>query len=200
PFGEAYANPKHGTPAFYISNAGDGSIVRVLLDANLTTQVIATGFPVNHGMPGSILGPSGLQYQRNTDTLFVVDGTNNSVTAISGVSSMSQASLLVQDRGRHFKGRWANKTRVLIAGAPLNGPISSALLFNGHLVIGNTLDPDGKNLMIEINRGGKVLDVRNVDTGPAGSLFGMVATGTNAADTKVYFNDDNDNNLQVLER
>lgn len=47
---------------------------------------------------------------------------------------------------------------------------------------------------------GHVLAVRNVDTGAAGSLFGMVATGTNAADTKVYFNDDNDNNLQVLER
>lgn len=200
PFGEAFANPKHGTPAFYVSNAGDGNIIRVLLDANLTTQVIATGFPVNHGMPGSILGPSGLQYQRNTDTLFVVDGANNSVTAISGVSSMNQGSLQVNDRGRHFKGRWAKKTRVLIAGAPLNGPISSALLFNGHLVIGNTLDPDGKNLMIEINRGGKVLDVRNVDTGPAGSLFGMVATGTSAMDTKLYFNDDNDNNLQVLER
>ena len=32
------------------------------------------------------------------------------------------------------------------------------------------------------------------------SMMGMVATGTNAADTKLYFNDDNDNNLQVLER
>ena len=54
--------------------------------------------------------------------------------------------------------------------------------------------------MIAINPGGHVLDVRNVDTGPAGALFGMVATGTNAANTKIYFNDDNDNNLQVLER
>lgn len=51
--------------------------------------------------------------------------------------------------------------------------------------------------MIEINPGGHVMQVRNVDTGAAGSLFGMVATGTNA-NAKLYFNDDN--NLQVLER
>ncbi|HEV3090296.1 MAG TPA: hypothetical protein VGX91_02515 [Candidatus Cybelea sp.] len=54
--------------------------------------------------------------------------------------------------------------------------------------------------MVEINNGGHVQEVRNVDTGASGSLFGMVATGTNASDTKLYFNDDNDNNLQVLER
>ena len=200
PFGEAFADPKHGAPAFYESNAGDGSIVKINLDASFSTQVIATGFPVNNGPPGSILGPSGLQYERNTDTLFVVDGANNSVTALSHISKMSKACLQVKEHGRHFGGRCAANARVLTMGAPLNGPISSALLFNGHLVIGNTLDPDGQNLMIEINRGGKVLGVRNVDTGAAGSLFGMVATGHSASDTKIYFNDDNDNNLQVLER
>lgn len=201
PFGEAYADPMNGTPSFYVSNAGNGAIVRINLNAGFTMQIIATGFPVNHGAPGSILGPSGLQYERKTDTLFVVDGANNSVTAIRKVSSIGGVQCLqVKDRGRHFAGRFAPRATVLIMGAPLNGPISSALLFNGHLVIGNTLDPNGQNLMIEINRSGKVLKVRNVDTGPAGSLFGMVATGTNAMDTKLYFNDDNDNNLQVLER
>jgi hypothetical protein len=45
-----------------------------------------------------------------------------------------------------------------------------------------------------------VLDVRNVDNGAQGALFGIVVTGSTMADTKVYFNDDNDNNVQVLER
>ena len=54
--------------------------------------------------------------------------------------------------------------------------------------------------MVELTPSGKVLDVRNVDTGASGALFGIVATGTSATDTKLYFNDDNDNNLQVLER
>ena len=35
---------------------------------------------------------------------------------------------------------------------------------------------------------------------PAGALFGIVATGTNDANTKIYFNDDNDNNVQVLQK
>jgi hypothetical protein len=200
PFGQTYAQPMKGPPAFYESNAGDGSIVRISVGSSMSTEVIATGFPINGGPPGSILGPSGLQYERRHDALIVVDGENNSVTEISKVSSIHAGCLKVLDRGRRFGGRCGPRARVLFSGPPLNGPISSALLFNGSLVIGNTLDPDGQNLMIEINPGGHVMDVRNVDTGPAGSLFGMVATGSNAANTKLYFNDDNDNNLQVLER
>jgi hypothetical protein len=80
---------------------------------------------------------------------------------------------------------------VLFSGAPLSSPISSALLFNGNLVIGNTGEPNGTNNIVEISPLGHLLAVKNVDTGAAGSLFGMVASGTTAANTKVYFNDDN---------
>jgi len=132
--------------------------------------------------------------------LYVVDGENNSVTTISKVSSLHAGCLAVKSDGKKFAGRCGSQARILYKGKPLNGPISSALLFNKTLVVGNTGDPNGENLMIAINPGGHVQDVRNVDTGAAGALFGMVATGRNAADTKVYFNDDNDNNLQVLER
>ncbi len=200
PFGQTYAQPMKGSAAIYESNAGDGSIVRINLGSSMTAEVIATGFPINGGQPGSILGPSGLQYERRHDTLYVVDGQNNSVTAISKVSGIHAGCLKVTANGKRFEGGCRSRARVIFSGPPLNGPISSALLFNGSLVIGNTLDPDGKNLMIALNPAGHVLDVRNVDTGPAGALFGMVATGTNAANTKLYFNDDNDNNLQVLER
>jgi hypothetical protein len=200
PFGQIYAQPMHGSPVVYESNAGDGSIVRINIGGSYSSEVIATGFPVNGGQPGSILGPSGLQYDRKGDALFVVDGQNNSVTKISGVSGLHAGCLTVESNGRQFGGRCRSHARVLYSGAPLNGPISSALLFNGGIVVGNTLDPNGQNLMIEINPGGHVLDVIDVDTGAAGSLFGMVATGDNAADTRLFFNDDNDNNLQVLER
>ncbi len=199
PFGQIWAHPRQGPEAIYESNAGDGSIVRINLHTG-STEVIATGFPINGGPPGSILGPSGLQYEANKDTLFVVDGQNNSVTTISHVTSLHAGCLTVLAKGKQFGGRCKSRARVLFSGPPLNGPISSALLFNGSIVIGNTLDPDGENLMVEINPGGHVMQVRNVDTGPAGSLFGMVATGNNAANTKLYFNDDNNNNLQVLER
>ncbi|HEY6327533.1 MAG TPA: hypothetical protein VIW73_13595 [Candidatus Cybelea sp.] len=206
PFGQIFAQREGGSPAddgagsaVYESNAADGSIVRINVPS-LTSEVIATGFPVNGGPPGSILGPSGLQYDPGHDRLFVVDGDNNSVTTITGVSGMHHECLKVRARGTRFEGSCASRTRVLYSGAPLNGPISSALLFNGTLVVGNTLDPSGQNLMIAISPGGHVEDIRNVDTGAGGAIFGMVATGEDAQDTKIYFNDDNANNLQVLER
>lgn len=181
PFGEAYAQPLHGAPAFYESNAANGTVVRINLGATFTFTTVAKGMAVNHGAPGSILGPSGLQYDPKIDALYVVDGANNSVVAIADVSTMP-------------------KMHVVFSGSPLNGPISSALLYNGNLVVGNTQNPNGKNLMVELTPSGKVVDVHNVDKGAAGAIFGMVATGTSAATTKLYFNDDNGNNVQVLER
>jgi hypothetical protein len=200
PWGQVYAQPKSGSPAFYESNAGDGSIVRINLGSKFTYDVIATGFAVNHGKPGSIFAPAGLAYDASIDTLYIVDGTNNTVVAFSDVTSIPSGGITVGKDGKTFSGPDAKDARLVFSGTPLDGPISSALLFNGNLVIGNTGNPSGQNLMVELTPSGKVLDVRNVDKGAAGAIFGMVATGTSATDTKVYFNDDNDNNLQVLER
>jgi hypothetical protein len=90
--------------------------------------------------------------------------------------------------------------RLVFSGSPLNGPISMALLPNDNLAIGNTGNASGTNLMVAITPAGKLLATRNVDKGAAGALFGIVAGGTTDSDTKIYFNDDNDNDLQVLER
>jgi hypothetical protein len=200
PFGQIFAQPKGGSPAFYATDAGDGTVVRINLGSPFTFDVIAKGFAINHGKPGSILGPSGLAYDPNGDQLYVVDGTNNTVVAFSKVSSIPNGGVTVEKGGKTFKGPSAHDVRLVFAGAPLNGPISSALLFNGNLVVGNTGNPSGKNIMVELSPTGKMLATRNVDKGASGALFGMVATGTSAANTKLYFNDDNDNNLQVLEK
>jgi hypothetical protein len=200
PFGQTYAQPAKGSPSFYESNAGDGAIVRINLAGAFTYDVIAKGFAINHGQPGGILGPSGLQFDAAKDTLYIVDGTNDTVVAFSQVTTIKAGGIIVQPGGKTFKGPFAARARLVYAGAPLNGSISSALLFNGNLVIGNTGDPNGKNLMVELSPAGKLLDVRNVDRGAAGSIFGMVATGTNAANAKLYYNNDNNNDLRVLER
>lgn len=200
PFGEAFVPPVNArsVPAFYVSNAGNGSLVRVYVFPGPVFRfaTIVTGFPVNHGAPGSILGPSGLNYQPIGDRLYVVDGTNNALYAINNISGIIANGITVH--GTTFSGPQAFAAHTIYKGAPLNGPISSAILPGGNVVLGNTLDPDGKNLMVEISPGGQLLDVKNVDTGPAGALFGMVATGTSAASTRLYFNDDNDNTVKVL--
>lgn len=199
PFGETFAPPMTGgNPAFYVSNAGDGSLVRVSVLPGPTFRftIIATGFPVNGGKPGSILSPSGLNYRSAGDVLYVVDGTNNALYRIDGVSAVPANGIAVN--GLTFSGPAASHAHVVFSGAPLNGPISSAILPGGSIAVGNTLDPDGQNLIVEISPTGHVLNVKNVDTGPAGAIFGMVATGTSAANARLYFNDDNDNTVKVL--
>jgi hypothetical protein len=201
PFGEVFAPHAgpFGIAAFYVTNAGDGSIVRIDIHEHgpFTFDVIAQGFPVNHGVPGSILGPSGLLYDSDHDRLFIVDGTDNSVVTFRHVSSIPAGGITVV--GNFFEGPFRRRARVVFSGPPLNGPISAALLPDGHLVVGNTLDPSGQNLMIELTRHGRVLDVKNVDSGAAGAIFGMVASGTRQ-DPKLYFNDDNLNATVRLSR
>lgn len=182
-------------PAFYVANAHSGDIVRIDLTHNTLTSII-TGFAVNAGKAGRILGPSGLNYVASTDTLIVVDGQNNTLYAIDNVSTIPKDGLHVNDQS--FSGPDASDGRVIHQGKPLNGPIGSALLPGGHIAVTNTLDPDGQNLIVEFLPNGDVDCIRNVDTGPARALFGMVAVGTTPYGTKVFFTDDNDNTLRVL--
>ena len=152
--------------------------------------MIATGFAVNGGAPGSILGPSGLQYDNEHDRLWIVDGADNSLTALQFVSFIPAGGVVAHANGT-FTGPARRLAHRVFAGAPLNGPISSALLPNGHLALGNTLDPNGTNLMVEITPRGRVVATKNVDTGAPRALFGMVATGRR---------DDRDDDEALLQR
>jgi hypothetical protein len=195
PWGEAYAPAfgATGAPTFVTSNATSGSIVRVNF-AGTTFTTIATGFSLNSGaVPGNILGAAGLTYDAENDTLFVVDSNTNRVVAFAGYSTLGANAIVVEADGS-FSGPSAASASVLYSGTPLNAPISAAQLFNGDLVVGNT----GNNLLVEISPAGNVVGTQNLDTGAVGALFGIVATGTDAASTKIYFNDDNDNTVKVL--
>lgn len=202
PFGQVFAahGGASGAPVFYATNARSGTVVRINLGSSFTYDVIAKHFAVNGGKPGSIFGPSGLAYDDHNDTLFVVDGTNNTVVAFDSVSTIPSGGVIVEKGGTMFKGPAASQARLVFAGPPLNGPISSALLFDGNLIVGNTGNKTGRNILVEMTPHGTILATRNVDHGASGSIFGLVATGTNMQDVRIYFNDDNHNNLRVLER
>ncbi len=87
----------------YISDAKTGSIVKVTFvpvsrtGRETVTQVI-TGFGVNNGAGWSVLGPSGMQYDNHrirnghlcNDTLYMVDGVDNTVVAVSNASNLTR--------------------------------------------------------------------------------------------------------------
>jgi len=191
PWGQAFVAPPKGAPAFYESNANDGSIVRINLGNPFTFDKIVTGFPVNHGVPGQILAPSGLTYDPKRDLLYVVDGEGDQVVSIHAPENVPAGGIVVTKHG--FEGPSAKAARLVYMGAPLNAPISAALLYNGDLAVGNT----GNNVIVEL-AGSKVVAMRKVDAGTTGAIFGMAASGTSAQTQKLYFNDDNDNTVKVL--
>lgn len=198
-----------GTSAIYVSNATTGSIDRIVLsaDAQSSFTEIASGFSTNQGRPGSISAPAGLTYDAGNDTLYVVDTDANRVVGLANVSSIGTDGVIVS--GSSFSGASAASATVIASGAPLNGPISGALLTNGDIVVGNTLDPGGTNLLIEISPAKGVVATKNVDTGPGGAIFGIVAVPTSITSMGtygqvttmtdvIYFNDDNTNTVMLL--
>jgi hypothetical protein len=195
PWGETYAPAfGSGTAAFIVSNATAGTIVRVTPGATPTFDTIISGFSLNTGAaPGNILGAAGLTYDLKSNTLFVVDSNLDRVLAFAGFSTMASNAIAVTADG--FSGPSADLARVVFVGPPLNAPLSSAELFNGDLIVANT----GDNNLLEISQSGQLNGVQNLDpAGAVGALFGLAVSGTTAATTKIYFNDDNDNTVKVL--
>jgi len=199
PWGETYAPAfgPNGSPSYVTANATSGTIVRVNVSGT-TFTTIASGFTLNDGAaPGTIYGASGLTYDAVHDTLFVVDSNQNRVVAFAGYSTLGENAVVVKADGT-FGGPSATSASVLFSGAPLSEPISAAQLWNGDLVVGNTGGEAGQNLLVEISLAGRVVATQNLDTGAAGALFGIVATGTNATNARIYFNDDNTNTVNQL--
>jgi len=203
-----------GTQLLFVSNAANGTVDRITMsgDTQSSFTEIAAGFSVNHGAPGSISAPAGLTYDASIDTLYIVDTNSNRVVALAGASAIGKDGVMVN--GSSFTGASAASARVIASGAPLNGPISSALLANGNLVVGNTLDANGTNLLVEVSPKTGVVATKNVDTGAAGAIFGIVAvpatinitvnngvygtTTTTVISNVIYFNDDNSNAVVAL--
>ncbi|MGC8549776.1 MAG: hypothetical protein ACP5M4_08750 [Acidobacteriaceae bacterium] len=219
PWGQIFAVPSMSSgitanPTFYVSQAGNGSIVAVeITSTGFVYKTIATGFPTAVSATYGILAPAGLTYDPNTDTLYIVSSDTNSVVAISKVSTVPENGITVSSStssgsgGSYgsgsgsgsstltFSGPAASQAKVIASGSPLNYPVSSALLYNGDLIVGNT----GDNNMVEINpTTDAVIGTETVDSGKAGAIFGIATEGTTLATQKVFFNDDNTNTVVEL--
>jgi hypothetical protein len=186
----------------FVGDAKTGSIVSISLGGYGTGKLVqvATGFAVNKKSGWSTLGPSGLSYVGGKrDTLYIVDGTNNTIVAFDHASSLLlKDEIVVQPGGKTFKCKFPKTTcgRLIYSGAPLNGPVASTLLPNGNLIVANTI---GGNKLVEISAAGKLLATKSIDFSTIPHVFGLraVGTGDNAA---LYFTDTKDNSLHELQQ
>src|ERR1700722_6771715 len=222
-WGEAFAAATATQPAaVYVSNApggatnAGGTIDRISLDVDAQTSFteIVTGI-CSGGAPGAILGPSGLTYDPATDTLYIIATSSASIIAITGVSSIPKDGVVVNGKCAGsatptpvptFSGPSMASAKILAHGAPLNTPLSAALLKNGDLLVGNadigiSTPSSTTNLLIEVSPvlpGGFVGKPLQIDTGTPGALFGIAATVAAQGNQVIYFNNDNNNAVMQL--
>ncbi len=192
PWGQAFNTGTASLPTFFETNAKNGTVTRIHImpGPTFSFDTVLSGLSYNSGMPGNILAPAGLTYDKATDSLYVVDSNANRVIKIAQATTAPASSYATSGAG--FT---SPNVSVVYSGAPLSAPISSALLANGHLVVGNT----GDNNLVEIDPAlGSVISTKLVDTGAAGAIFGIATTTAPDGTQYVYFNNDNTNTVVRL--
>lgn len=217
PWGEAYVAASGQNPAALYVSSTDGTIDRVSLngDAQGSFTQIVKGFCAS-GQPGAIYAPAGLTYDPSIDTLYVIDTSSYSVVALTNVSAIAAAGVVVDGQCGSvsspptpvptFTGPSASSARVIAHGTPLFAPLSAALLSDGDLIVENSdiNIPAGQmpNLAMEVSPvlpNGFVGDPVQLDaSGTPGALFGIVATTDSQGHQIIYFNDDNTNAVMEM--
>ncbi|HKU81738.1 MAG TPA: hypothetical protein VJP76_06165 [Candidatus Tumulicola sp.] len=187
--------------AIYTSDMSTGNVITLDLGAGSGPSYVTgiTGFAVSGSSPGSMRGPTGVQYNPRNDTLYILDGVTNSLVSVAHAYEVLQqnGAIKVSADGKTFTGPGAKDAKLLHIGKPLNDPIGSTLLPNGNLVVSNGA---GSNMLVEIASNGQVLATKVVDKGKAHAVPGLASNGTSDTNTVIYFNDDNKNNVQLLTR
>lgn len=204
PFGAAYSlvgPPPYQSSILFATDASKGTVLRIDF-ANASSpplvRAIIKGFPVNKKSGVAALGPSGLSYDYKTDTLYIVDGVDNTVVQVKtiGANILETGAITVLPGGKTFKykAKVPKVASVLYAGAALKSPVASTLLPNGNLIVANTKG----NGLVEISTAGAVLATKTVVTGSVPAVFGLTATGTTDANTALYFTNAVANTIQEL--
>jgi hypothetical protein len=206
---DAFCGEPYAPEDIYVSDSKTGALVKFsfisVSGGKTTTTEVVSGFGKN-GSGWSTLGPSGLQYNATrtgslcNDTLYVVDGVDNTLVSIANASNLLEKDeIAVQPGGKKFTCKHPADTcaTLLYSGSPLNAPVASALLPNGNLILANT---KGGNTLVEISANGKVLATKTVDTSKTAHVFGLAAYGTSDSDTVLYYTSTADNTLHVLEQ
>ncbi len=180
-----FSNVLNGTVAANGNVVNGGTIVRMALDLTgskpkrIATQVIGKGFPERTDPAALVIGPTGVGFNRLTNTLYVADSVGNRIAAIPG--ALTRASAI-------------KRGVTVSANGKLNDPLGLTLTPGGHILTANGNDGN----LVETSPRGVQVAVKAVDTSGnppgAGTLFGLVVVSGQG----VYFVDDGTNTLNLL--
>lgn len=179
-------NVLNGTVAGGGGIVSGGTVLRIGLtipagDMPLETSstIIGSGFSERTDVNALVIGPTGVGLGAD-GTLYVADTLNNRIAAIDNAAGR------MTDAGTGV---------TVFGGGALNTPLGLAIAPNGDIVTVN----GGDGNMVEITPAGEQAAVKAVDvtlTG-AGVLFGLAIR---ASETGVYFVNDGNNALDVLQK
>jgi len=159
----------------YVSNVVSGTVSRLDIGigpmgvAVLQQRQIASGYAHRGDPTALVLGPTGLAYDRDADTLYVASTLDN---AIYSVPMASRATTPV------------NKGALVFTDPHLRGPLALALAPNGRLVTANgdavNGDPTHPSEIVEFTKSGKFVREFNVDAGQGGAFGIAIDNSENA--------------------
>lgn len=183
-------NGVSGTAHVFLSNVLSGVVSRfdityTATTINATALVLANDFS-HRGDPAALeLGPSGLAYNPQSDTLYVASSSDNAIYEIrtaAASSSTVSAALLVQDL------------------VHLHGPLDLAILPNRHLVVANSdgsnVDPNQPSELVEYTATGQFVNQMPVDPNNGGA-FGLAVNNLGWGTIRLGAVDDNANILRI---
>ncbi len=183
----------HGAWAhIFVSNVLSGNVVR--LDVTVTstgvtldhTTTIATGYTVQPSVAAVVLGPTGLAFDENTDTLYVASTAENAIYSVTSASHRTTA---------------VTKGAIVFSNPHLIGPLALRFAPNGDLLTANgdatpNADPLHPSEIVEFTRGGEFVLEYNVDAGQGGA-FGLDTRADAGGGADFALIDDVTNNLLV---
>jgi hypothetical protein len=173
-----------GTASLFVSNVLSGTVTRIDLKVSATGVTvqrmvqIASGYAHRTDPAALVLGPGGLAYDAQHDTLYVTSMVDNSVFAIA------KATKTAKDMGT---GRLVYQDNV-----HLHGPIGLALAPNGDLIAANgdgtNVDPNQPSELVEFTKTGQFVTQLSVDPNNGGA-FGLAIGSRNGVTTLAAVDD-----------
>ena len=177
----------------FISNVLSGTVTRLDLavaasGVTVTSAAeIASGYSVALNSAALILGPTGLAYDRGSDTLFVASTNDNLVFAVPHAGSRTGSS---------------GAGRVVFRDPHLRGPLALVFAPNGDLLTSNgdavNSDPTQPSEIVEFTETGNFVRQFNVDAAPGGA-FGIGLAPIGRGTIRSAWVDDNANDITVLD-